>query len=317
MKALRFKDGKLAFQTGPLPLVAEGEARIRVLMAGICATDLEILNGYMEFKGTLGHEFVGIVEECESLPEITGKRVVGEINAGCGYCENCRNGLDRHCQERTVLGIQGRDGAFAEYVALPATNLHVVPNSVDNRAAVFCEPLAAAYEIVEQVHLKPGTTVLVIGDGRLAQLIVRVLSRVGCRVEVVGMMENKLRLMKGYISKAYMGSTPPGVKYPIVVEASGSSKGWASAVASVAPRGTIVLKSTYADGFEFNPASLVINEVAVIGSRCGSFSPALAALAGGLDPKPLISGEFPLDKWEEAISVARKPDSLKVLFNIG
>ena len=316
MKALRFLNDELALQSGPLPPVAEGEARIRVQLAGICATDLEILKGYMEFTGTLGHEFVGVVEECESLPEMVGKRIVGEINAGCGYCDYCRSGLDRHCPERTVLGIQGRDGAFEEFLSLPATNLHVVPDKVDNRAAVFTEPLAAAFEIVEQVHLKPGSTVLVIGDGRLAQLIVRVLSRVGCRVEVIGMSEKKLRLMKGYIAKAYLGSPPPGTKYPTVVDASGSPKGWETAISAVQPRGTIVLKSTYEESVDFNPSPLVIDEVTLVGSRCGPIAPALSALTDGLDPTQLIDGEFELKEWEEAFALARNQESLKVLFKI-
>ena len=323
MKALRFGGGRLDLQDGPIPSTSEGEALIKVLLAGICATDIEIIKGYMGFEGTLGHEFVGIVQDCEVLPELIGKRVVGEINAGCGYCEWCRRGLSRHCPDRTVLGILGRDGAFTEYLTLPADNLHIVPDNIPDRSAVFTEPLAAVYEILEQIHLIPGTAVLVIGDGRLAQLIVRVLSRVGCQVEAVGRFESKLKRMKGFINRAYLNVPPPGRIYPFVVEASGSPKGWLSAVQSVEPRGTIVLKSTYAKNpgdpaqFDFNPASLVINEITVIGSRCGRFTPALAALSDGLDPTPLIDGEYSLDQWEDAFNFARKPETLKVLFNIG
>ncbi|MDP8228485.1 MAG: alcohol dehydrogenase catalytic domain-containing protein [Candidatus Electryoneaceae bacterium] len=317
MNALRFIDGHLGLQDGPIPSPSKGEALIKISSAGICATDLEIVKGYMGFEGTLGHEFIGIVQGCDDLPELEGKRVVGEINAGCGYCDWCRRGLSRHCPDRNVLGILGRDGAFAEYLTLPAENLHIVPDNVPDRSAVFTEPLAAAYEILEQVHLIPGTAVLVIGDGRLAQLVVRVLSRVGCYVEAVGRLENKLKRMKGFINRAYLNTPPPGRKYPIVVEASGSPDGWINAVESVEPRGTIVLKSTYAKGFDFNPAPLVINEITLIGSRCGRFAPTLAALSDGLDPTVLIDAEFPLDHWEEAFTMARKPETLKVLFNIG
>lgn len=316
MKALRIKDGKLDLQTGPLPPVSEGEARIRVQYAGICGTDLEILKGSPEFNGTLGHEFVGTVEECESLPELEGERVVGEINAGCGYCDYCRSGLERHCPERTVLGIQGRDGAFAEYLSLPVTNLHVVPNQVDSKAAIFTEPLAAAFEIVEQIHLKPGHTVLVIGDGRLAQLLVRVLSRVGSRVEVVGLSERKLRMMKGFVKKAYLNAPPSGSSYPTIVEATGSPKGWNTVINSIQPRGTIVLKSTYAGAIEINTSHLVVDEITVLGSRCGPFAPALAALADGLDPTVMIDDEFEIGKWIKAFALAKKPETLKVLLKM-
>ena len=317
MKALYVKEKKLGFIEIPKPSALESEALIKVDLAGICATDLEIVKGYMDFTGVLGHEFVGVVEDCEALPEIIGKRVVGEINCGCGYCAWCRQGLARHCPDRTVLGIQGRDGAFAEYLVLPAENVHQIPDEVEDRNATFVEPLAAAFEILEQVHLKPGMPVLVIGDGRLAQLIVRVLTRAGCQVDVVGLSERKLRKMKGWISRAFMGSPPPNQKYPVVVEASGSPKGWQSAVDSVESRGTIILKSTYSGTFEYNTASLVINEITVTGSRCGPFGPAIETITSGLDLSSLVDAEYPPDQWKDAFAAANEPDTLKVLFRIG
>jgi len=317
MQALRFKEKKLSLKQVPLHDVPEKEARVRVLRAGICATDLEIVKGYMGFEGTLGHEFVGIVEECETMPEFIGKRVVGEINSGCGHCEWCSKGMPRHCPERDVLGIAGRDGAFAEYLHLPVWNLHVVPDEVEDRAAVFTEPLAAACEILEQIHIQPSSTVLLIGDGRLAHLIARVLSRVMCSVEVVGISEAKIRRMKGYISRGYLNSQPPGRKYPIVIESSGSPHGWRTAVDAVEPRGAIILKSTYAGALKFNPAPLVIDEVSVIGSRCGLFNPALIALKTGLKVTDLIDAEYPLSQWEEAFETAKKPEVIKVLFKMG
>lgn len=316
MQSLRFEDGKLNLVETRLPDLPDKYALIRVSMAGICATDIEITKGYMKFEGTLGHEFVGVVERCEDMPELEHKRVVGEINLGCGYCDWCKNGVSRHCSERTVLGISGLDGAFAQYLQLPAWNLHVVPAQVEDRAAVFTEPLAAAFEILEQVHLKPGAPVLLIGDGRLAHLVSRVLSRSGCLVEAVGLKESKVRRMKGYVSKGYLNSSPPGRKYPVVIEASGSPRGWRTALQTVEPRGTIILKSTYQGGMNYNPSSLVVNEVKVIGSRCGPFVPAIKALESGLVVTDLIDGEYPLAQWKEAFEKATSPESLKILFKM-
>jgi len=316
MKALRFKDNRIYLAERSIPEPAEGEARIRVTTAGVCSTDLEIMKGYMNYQGTLGHEFVGIVDSAPALPEWEGKRVVGEINAGCGYCEWCRKEMPTHCPNRTVLGIQGRDGAFAEYLNLPCNNLHLVPDSLPDDWAVFTEPLAAAYEILSQVHIIPDTPVLVIGDGRLAQLVVRVISRAGGNVDVVGKMPDKLRKMKGFVRRAFVNQPPAEDKYPIVVEASGSTKGWTTAMEAVAPRGIIVLKSTYVAGFEFNPALIAVNEISIIGSRCGPFEPALKALAGGLDPTPLITATFPLDQWRDAMEELKKPELIKLLLKI-
>ncbi len=316
MKALRFTNNQLGLQDIDLEFLFEDEARVRVILAGICATDIEIVKGYMDFEGTIGHEFVGVVEECSSKPELVGKRVVGEINAACGKCVWCLKGLGRHCPERTVLGIMGRDGAFAEYLRLPPENLHVVPESITDRNAVFVEPLAAAFEILDQVNLVPDVPVLVIGDGRLAQLIVRVLTQHGCRIEVVGVSEAKIERMKDMPQQVYLNEPPPAAAYSTVIEASGAPSGWDTAVKSVEPRGTIVLKSTYASEFDFNPAPLVINEVTVIGSRCGPFDKALAALDSGMRVSDIIDAEYPLEGYQEAFAKVNEPETLKVLFRL-
>ena len=317
LKALRYIDQRLQLVDIPPPEVPAGEALVQVMLAGICATDLEIMKGYLDFQGTLGHEFTGIVRECVSQPDLVGQRVVGEINAACGICDWCRRGLGRHCPDRTVLGIEGRDGAFAEYLALPAVNLKPIPEALPDRAAVFTEPLAAAMEIPRQVHISPGVFVLVIGDGRLAQLIVRVLAQNYCRVDAVGHHESKLRRMKGFVNRIFLNQPPPDDQYPVVIEASGAPSGWAAAAEAVAPRGLIVLKSTYGEALNFNPSPLVVDEVTVVGSRCGPFAPALAALAAGFNPTPLIDAEYPLSQYQEAFLQAGRPGTLKVLLKIG
>jgi len=316
MKALRIKNKNVALKEVKKPQATENEALVKVLLAGICATDREIIKGYMDFDGTLGHEFVGMVEECENSPELIGKRVVGEINSGCGYCELCRKNMSRHCSERDVLGISGRDGAFAEYLLLPAWNLKVVPDSVSDEAAVFTEPLAAAIEILDQVHIPPEATVLLIGDGRLAQLIARVLKRTSCRVEVVGKSVPKVKRMKEFLHKGYLNKQPPNIRYPFVIEASGSTRGWKTAINAVEPRGTIILKSTYAKNLEFNPAPIVVNEINIIGSRCGSFAPAIHMLESGLEVENLIDGIYELDDWQEALGKFQEPDTIKVMLRI-
>lgn len=316
MKALRIKNGSISLREIKNPQPIDNEALVKVTLAGICATDREIIKGYMDFNGTLGHEFVGMVEECETSPELIGKRVVGEINSGCGYCEFCRKDQSRHCFERDVLGISGRDGAFAEYLVLPAWNLHVIPDSISDEAAVFTEPLAAALEILNQVHITPDTTVLLIGDGRLAQLIARVLERVSCRVEVVGKSVPKIKRMKEFLHKGYLNRQPPSVRYPFVIEASGSPRGWNTAIDSVEPRGTIILKSTYARNFDFNPAPIVLNELNIVGSRCGPFEPALHMLDSGMEVENLIDGTYSLDEWKSAFEKFQEDDTIKVIFRL-
>ncbi|MCF7809532.1 alcohol dehydrogenase catalytic domain-containing protein [bacterium] len=316
MKALRFINKQLELQEIDLKPTPENEALIRVVIAGICATDMEIIKGYMDFEGVIGHEFVGIVEECQTNPDLIGKRVVGEINAACGKCVWCMKGLGRHCPDRTTLGIFGRDGAFTEYVHLPVENLHIVPENITNRNAVFVEPLAAAYEILEQINIRTDVPVLLIGDGKLAQLIIRVLARRGCQIHVAGVSERKIERMNGLYSRVYIREFPMPDIYTIVIEASGSPVGWDAAVSTVEPRGTIILKSTFADAFSFNPAPLVIKEVTVIGSRCGTFGKALEALSGGMRVSDLIDAEFTFDDWQEAFKKAHDPETLKVILRM-
>lgn len=311
MKALFF-DGNLSVREIPVPKVEPGEALIKVTTAGICATDREIAAGYMEFKGVPGHEFVGLVEDAED-PGWRGKRVVGEINAACGECEMCRAGLGRHCPSRTVLGIKGRNGAFAEYLILPVINLFPVPEKMSDREAVFTEPLAAALEIAEQVKLVPTYKTLIVGDGKLAALIAQVLKLSGLDLMVTGKSAEKLALFEKWGIPATL-EKPSTKAFDLVVEASGSPDGWNTAVSLVKPRGTIVLKSTYHGDLNFNPAQLVINEITVVGSRCGRFEPALRLLEAGLiDVKSMISRVYPFDKIMGAFVFAGKPEVMKVL----
>ena len=314
MKALVFRE-KLALEDVPKPHPAAGEALVKALMVGICKTDVEISRGYMDFKGIPGHEFVGVVESSPESSQI-GTRVVGEINAGCGDCPYCRQGLERHCPNRTVLGILGRNGAFAEYLTLPVRNLIPVPATLPDEKAVFVEPLAAALEILEQVAGRPADSVLVIGDGKLGLLISMVLRLTGCRLKLVGKHREKLALFSrlGGCVEALESFADSNHSFDIVVEASGHPSGWEFALRNVKPRGIIVLKSTYHGALNFNTAPLVINEISVVGSRCGKFEPALRLMEQGLiDPSPLISGIFPLDEIEEAFRKSLEKDNLKVL----
>lgn len=317
MKALVF-DGKIALHDIPLPDPKPGESLVRVLMAGICKTDLEITRGYMGFSGVLGHEFVGIVEQSPDA-SLVGKRVVGEINVGCGACPACMKGMERHCPHRTVLGILGRQGAMAEYVTMPTSNLRIVPDVLSNEQAVFTEPLAAAMEILEQVKIEPEHRVLVIGDGKLGLLVSMALRLTGCDLLLVGKHPEKLELfsaVRGQVSLLDRFSRTDD-KFDIVAEASGHPSGWELAVSRVIPRGTLVLKSTYQGTFSFNTAPLVIDEITVVGSRCGQFGPALRLMEYGfVDPTPLISGIFPLDQAEEAFRRSGARDAMKILLRM-
>ncbi|MFQ6114728.1 MAG: alcohol dehydrogenase catalytic domain-containing protein, partial [bacterium] len=243
VKALYLKDS-LKLKEIELPIPKKNEALIKLLMAGICNTDLEIVKGYMGFEGVLGHEFVGLVEQASGQKWI-GKRVCGEINLGCGQCSYCQQSLSRHCPDRTVLGILDKDGAFAEYVTLPIENLHFIPDSIADKYAVFVEPLAAALEILEQVHLEPSDKVAVVGDGKLGLLICQVLRLTGCRLFLIGKHNRKLSLAKSWGVKALLPEQLADGKFDIVVEASGSPSGFSTAMNLVRPRGTVVLKSTY------------------------------------------------------------------------
>jgi 2-desacetyl-2-hydroxyethyl bacteriochlorophyllide A dehydrogenase len=302
----------------PIPIPGRGQALIRVLLAGICSTDLELLRGYYPFSGIPGHEFVGKVVSSPGDAAWTGKRVVGEINIACGVCDTCKMGLVRHCEDRKTLGIHDWNGVFAEYLVLPTTNLHVVSDHVPDDLAVFAEPLAAAYEILEQTSITTSDRVLIIGAGRLGILAAMVLQHTGCMLEVV------IRYPKQQILLEKLGiNTIPhqkiGLKkYDVVVEASGSADGINQACRSVRSRGRIVLKSTYKGNAEINLSGIVVDEITLIGSRCGSFEPAIRLLADGeVDPRGLIEATFPLEQGVKGFEYADRQGVLKVLIQPG
>jgi len=311
MRAVVF-DQTLRVEQRENPRPADNEALIRVDLVGICNTDLELTRGYMGFSGIPGHEFVGTVEQAAEATW-RGARVVGEINVGCGSCGDCARGLSRHCAARSVLGIAGRDGAMAELLCLPVGNLHHVPDQLSDQVAIFTEPLAAACEIAEQVHLRPGGRALVIGDGKLGLLVVQVLVASGCRVSLCGNSELKLQLGADFGAEIHRPTELPSERFDLVVEASGSPSGLATAISMTRPRGTLVLKSTYAGGVEVDLAPLVIDEISLVGSRCGRFAPALALLQRGVvDVSALLTAVLPLDQAVEAFALAQQPESLKV-----
>lgn len=296
----------------PTPKVADHTALIRVCLAGICSTDLQIFKGCMGFQGVPGHEFVGVVSEGPA--ELVGKRVVGEINFACGRCKLCARDLTRHCPNRRVMGILGANGTFAEYVAVPVANLHLVPDGVADEEAVFTEPLAAAFEILEQIQLKPTDEVVVLGDGKLGLLCAQVLRLTGARVSAVGKHESKLALLKKLGICALLLSDWKPQLADVVVEATGSTSGLKMALDLVRPRGTLILKSTVAQEHALNLAPLVINEVTVIGSRCGLFPPALEALAQkSVSVRPLIEKVYPLAEGVEAVAHAGRAGARKIL----
>ena len=315
---------------------AGGESTVGVTLAGICGTDLEMLDGYMSYRGVPGHEFVGVVEESDARnATLVGRRVAGEINVGCGRCGRCQSGMERHCPARTVLGIQGRDGAFAERLSLPARNLHPVPDSVSDEQAVFIEPLAAAFEISEQVQAAAGGRAAVVGDGRLAQLVCQVLKISHGDVTCFGRHAEKLRMLEGFGISTRLGAAGQGEEaeggnghkgsgggiaegdkqaFDMVVDASGSMSGFADAMALTKPRGTLVLKSTIASagGADLTPA--VVHEVTLVGSRCGVFGPAIEALATGtVRVDHMVDSTFPLDEFGAAVGRSREGDALKVM----
>jgi threonine dehydrogenase-like Zn-dependent dehydrogenase len=315
MKAAWLERQELSFRENhPIPQLKNGEALIQVHLAGICATDLEMVRGYYPFTGIPGHEFVGEVVEAPDKPELVGKRVVGEINIVCGACEACRAGRPTHCERRTVLGILGRDGVFAEYLSLPLANLHIVPESVPDEAAVFTEPLAAALEIQQQIQVKPGDRVLLIGAGRLGQLVAQTIALTGCDLKVVTRhkYQNELLAMRKIETLSEGGIVEK--KADVVIEATGSESGFALARKAVRPRGTIVLKSTYKGDVRLNLSSLVVDEITLLGSRCGPFAPALRLLESGeIDPTPLIRRRYSIEDVYAAFDCAGQPGALKVL----
>jgi threonine dehydrogenase-like Zn-dependent dehydrogenase len=331
MRSFQVAAGKLKHKPLPIPTLRAGWALVRVRLSGICNTDIEILQGYHDFRGTPGHEFVGDVVEVRGVSarerdRWVGRRVVGEINVTCsayGYrpmCAFCRRGLKTHCARRTVLGIISHDGAFAEYVTLPVENLHVVPDSVRDEQAVFVEPLAAACEILDQIDIKKFPKAAVLGDGKLAQLAARVLRTKLPHVVMYGKHEKKLALARraGVKTKSVRGNAAgrKGISesYGLVVEATGSPSGLALGQRLTEPRGTLVLKSTFHGTAPVETWPIVVNEITVIGSRCGPFAKALALLRSGkVDPTPLIARTFPLNEAQKAIQFAQQSGVVKVL----
>jgi len=323
MRALRWDGSELRLESAyPTPSIPKARsstapappsaALVKVHLAGVCATDLQILKGYMGFIGVPGHEFVGSVVDGPS--EWQGKRVVGEINFACGGCEYCARDLMRHCPHRKVMGILGADGAFAEWVALPAANLHAVPDNVSDEAAVFTEPLAAACEILTQVHINHGDEVLVLGDGKLGTLCAQVLRLTGARITALGKHADKLALLKKLGVRVAQVNGWQARQFDIVVEATGSASGLELALGAVRPRGTLILKSTIAGKHEISLAPVVINEINVIGSRCGPFADALEALAGQrVAVTPLIEQIYPLTEGVAALRHAARPGARKIL----
>lgn len=312
MKALYFDGSKLELCNQPKPNL--GEALIKVTYAGICGTDLEMIRGYASFTGILGHEFVGVVVEAENK-DLVGKRVVGEINAGCQKCQMCTTGLERHCPNRTVLGIYKRNGAFAEYLSLPEKNLHVIPDSISDKQAVFVEPLAAAFEIHEQLKIKADAKIAILGDGRLAQLIARVLKTTNQDIVCFGRHQRKLKLLEKIGIKTKTEITQEDYNsFDIVIEATGSESGFQDTMKLAKPRGTVVLKSTIASKNKLDLSTAIVNEITFVGSRCGPFRPAINALASSaVTIDDLVDAVYSLDDYKEAFEQAANSDKLKIL----
>ena len=317
MKAVVFDNGLKLDNNYPMPVPQKGEALSKVNTIGICNTDYEITLGYMGYKGILGHEFTGVVEKAENK-DLIGKRVVGEINCGCGQCDWCAQGLERHCFNRSTLGIWQREGCFAEYVCLPEKNLLVIPDNVTDEEAVFVEPLAAALEILEQVHIPPYKRVIVLGDGKLGLIIALALNVAGLDITLVGKHEEKLNIAKAQgVKTELLNNLKIEKAYDFVVEATGSITGFETSLALTKPRGTLILKSTIAASKEFNLAPIVIDEITVLGSRCGQFAPALRMLEQKrIDVKPLISDIYAIDDSIEAFERNKEKSSVKVLVKV-
>lgn len=318
MKALRFIEGRLALEEVSVP-ESVSECLVRVTKSGICNTDLEIVRGYAGFSGTIGHEFVGIVEKCDEGSGLLGKRVVGEINAGCGSCERCESGDHRHCSGRTVLGIVGRDGAHAEYLSLPAANLLEVPVGVSDDDAIFTEPLAAALGIGERVRIDRASKVAVVGDGKLGILCAWALRLLSSDVLLIGKHSAKLEIAaKGGVETMLLGGSEGLARsFDVVVEASGAESGFATALDLVRPRGSIVLKSTFHGSPTWEASRIVVDEISVVGSRCGRLAEALEVLsARRLPVGELIAARFPLAAAIEAVGHAGRRGVLKVILEM-
>lgn len=315
MRALRVEHGAVSLADVPEP-AARGEALVRVVLSGLCNTDREIARGYAAFEGTLGHEFVGVVEDAGDGPLAPGERVVGEINAGCGACALCDRGDPRHCATRTVLGIVGRDGAHAERVRLPARNLVRVPDGVPDEHAVFTEPLAAACGVLERCPMDAATQVAVVGDGKLGLLCAMVLEAHGCAPLLVGKHRSKqaIAARRGIATASLEEARGMRCAFDVVVEASGDASGFALALDLLRPQGSLVLKSTFHGATPVDAARVVVDEIQVVGSRCGRFAPAIALLErGAVDVGSLISEVLPLDRGVQAMDRAGADGVLKVL----
>src|SRR3954447_17530189 len=314
MRALVFTNSLAFSAKHPDPPINEGDTLLKVRQAGICSTDLEIVKGYMGFKGVLGHEFVAEVVD-SSKKDLIKQRVVGEINIVCGRCDLCLAGLSTHCRNRSVLGILEHNGAFADYVRLPAENLHALPQSIDDDQAVFVEPLAAAFQVLKQIKLDGRKWVTVLGDGRLGLLVAQVLRNAGCPVRVIGKHPEKLEIcQKWQIRSRPLSDIVPRHDQDVVVDCTGSASGFELAMQMVRPRGVIVLKSTFAAGKALNLAPIVIDEISVIGSRCGPFREAIRALAEKqVDVASLIHRRMKIEQAVEAMELAARADVLKVI----
>lgn len=315
MLAVHLESGRVTLRRRPVPRIPAGFARIRMLAAGICSTDLELQRGYYGFAGTPGHEFVGEVTACPDDPSWIGRRVAGEINLACGRCNWCRRGLGRHCPARTVLGIVKHPGAFAEFLTLPVRNLRRVPESIPTEQAVFIEPVAAACEILDQVKIPRGTPVAVLGDGKLGLLIAQVLQANGAKVHLYGRHPGKMRLVERCGATWEVApETPPRPTWPFVVDSTGSSGGLRTAIAMAMPRATVIMKSTVHGLVSVDAAPAIVNEITLIGSRCGRFEPAIRLLAAGkVRVENMISEQMPLDQAPQAFRKAATKGVLKVL----
>ena len=314
MRAIVLDNGVRFRKDHPTPTLGVGEVLVRVTRAGVCETDLQLIKGYMQFRGVLGHEFVGVAQS----GAYAGRRVVGEINCSCAACETCRNGLTSHCPNRTVLGILNHDGAFADLIAVPHRNLHLVPDSISDDVAVFTEPVAAAFQIPVQLPVRGSDRVIVLGDGRLGNLCAQVLAGMSDHVLVVGKHPQKLALLGARgIATALLSDGLPVRMADLVVDCTGSESGLPTALQLVRPRGTIVLKTTVAGTQTMPWAPFVIDEVTLVGSRCGPFDQALAALdEGRVDVRSLVSDRFPLSEGVRALERAQSKGVLKVLLDV-
>jgi threonine dehydrogenase-like Zn-dependent dehydrogenase len=315
MLALWLEDRLLRLRDDlPLPGAPRGEALVRVRLAGVCNTDLELVRGYYPYSGVPGHEFVGTVESAPAFPEWNGRRVVGEINAACGECRTCRAARPTHCERRTVLGIAGRDGAFATHLRLPVANLHAVPDGVADEVAVFTEPTAAALEIQQQLEVRPGERVVVVGAGKLGQLVAQSLVQTGCELLALARSPRSAALLRARGIRVAAVEAVEARSADLVVECTGNPEGLELARRLTRPRGTIVLKSTYHGRVSLDVAPFVVDEITLVGSRCGPFAPALDALARGrIDPRPLVDARYPLRDALAAFEHAARPGTLKVL----